>query len=73
MSSFCIQTSSDVSVGEGSGTIMFFLTRNADMNTGQVRRPEKLEVWEKYLKIKDVINGAPKLVGTQFHLYIFFY
>lgn len=41
------------------------------MNTGQVRRPEKLESWEKNLKIKDVINGVPKLVGTQFYQYFF--
>lgn len=38
------------------------------MNTDQVRRPDKFEAWEKY-QIKDVINGAPKLMGTQFYLH----
>lgn len=38
---------------------MFFVIRNADVSAGQVRRHGKLEAWEKYLKIKAVVNGAP--------------
>lgn len=46
VSSFCIQISSDISVGRGLGTVMVCsYWRNAD---GHVRRAEKLKVWTKH-------------------------